>query len=169
MYLDLFGLSRTQLYLFGRWAILGSMLTGNCASILCSCGPLRTPELARNSSSVRMVPRERLICAASGMLARIQYMVCEMWSVIKRWMMIAWIRLPVFQDERGWRGDGGSVSDANAGPRLADDEGEAPRTEVMDLDQIRRRKSTTVHTLWWIRAAGLPCILYIYINIYLEQ
>ena len=42
-------------------------LTGNCAWIDCNCGGDKTPELARYSSSVLMVPSERLICAGSGM------------------------------------------------------------------------------------------------------
>ena len=42
--------------------------TGNCAPIDCTCGGESTPAEARNSSSVLMVPRERLICAASTMV-----------------------------------------------------------------------------------------------------
>ena len=42
-------------------------LTGNCAWIDCNCGGDKTPELARYSSSVLIVPSERLICAGSGM------------------------------------------------------------------------------------------------------
>jgi len=41
--------------------------TGNCAWIDCNCGGDKTPEFARYSSSVLMVPSERLICAGSGM------------------------------------------------------------------------------------------------------
>ena len=44
------------------------MLTGNCAWMDWSCGGDSTPEEARYSSSVLMVPRERLICAASGIV-----------------------------------------------------------------------------------------------------
>lgn len=43
-------------------------VTGSCAMIDWNCGGERTFEAWRNSSSVRMVERERLICAGSGIL-----------------------------------------------------------------------------------------------------
>ena len=51
----------------GRGGELGER-TGSWAIMDCICGGERTLEAWRNSSSVRMVERERLICAGSGIL-----------------------------------------------------------------------------------------------------
>jgi hypothetical protein len=43
-------------------------LTGSCAWMDCSCGGESTPAAARYSSSVLIVPSERLICAGSDIV-----------------------------------------------------------------------------------------------------
>lgn len=42
--------------------------TGSWAIIELNCGPERTFDACKNSSSVRMIDRERSICAGSGIL-----------------------------------------------------------------------------------------------------
>lgn len=49
-------------------AWLREFLTGSWARIDWNCGPERTFDACKNSSSVRMVERERLICAGSGIV-----------------------------------------------------------------------------------------------------
>jgi hypothetical protein len=44
------------------------LLTGSCACIDWNCGGDKTPAAAKYSSSVLIVPRERLICAGSDIL-----------------------------------------------------------------------------------------------------
>lgn len=52
--------------------VLMRLLTGSCAMIDWNCGPESIFEACWNSSSVRMVERERLICAGSGILISIE-------------------------------------------------------------------------------------------------
>lgn len=47
---------------------MGGIHTGNCAIILAICPGANTLLACKNSNSVRIVLRERLICAGSGIL-----------------------------------------------------------------------------------------------------